>query len=80
MGYDVFHRVQEPEPPQKHSVILPPIKKLVVYTEGEEEALTQFGQLPNFQHVLVELVIVGDREDNLIESLQLLDVVLGDVP
>ena len=52
----------------------------MVYTEGEEEALTQFGQLPNFQHVLVELVIVGDREDNLIESLQLLDVVLGDVP
>eukprot|EP00916_Digyalum_oweni_P022875 GHVL01037905.1.p2 GENE.GHVL01037905.1~~GHVL01037905.1.p2 ORF type:complete len:105 (-),score=4.13 GHVL01037905.1:96-410(-) len=40
----------------------------------------QFCQLPHFQHVLVELVIVGDREDNLVQSLQLLDVVLGDVP
>ena len=37
--------------------------------------LTQLGELPHFQHVLVEPLIVGDGEDDLVEPLQLLDVV-----
>lgn len=45
-----------------------------------QAAPTQLCQLPDFQHILVELVVVGDREDNLVQPLQLLDVVLGDVP
>lgn len=37
--------------------------------------LTQFGQFPDFEYVTVELVIVDDREDHLVDPLQLLYVV-----
>ena len=56
------------------------IKQAECAVHMAQAAPTQLCQLPDFQHILVELVVVGDREDNLVQPLQLLDVVLGDVP
>lgn len=43
-------------------------------------SLTELGKLAHLEHVLVELVVVADGEDNLVEALQLLDVVGRHVP
>lgn len=40
---------------------------------------TKFGQFTDFKDVFVELVVVHDRKDNLVDSLQLFDVVDGDI-
>lgn len=37
--------------------------------------LTELGKFAHLQHILVELVVVADREDDLVEPLELLDVV-----
>ena len=39
-------------------------------------SLTQFGELADFEHIFVELVVVADGKDDLIQLLQLLQIVL----
>lgn len=40
---------------------------------------TKFSQFTDFKDVFVELVVVHNGKDNLVDSLQLLDVVDGDI-
>lgn len=43
-------------------------------------SLTELCKLSNFQYIFVKLVVVADREDDLIQAFQLLNVMGCNIP